>query len=313
LTKKIENTNYFFDKGTMKIDKIWIYLAAILATLFWGFSFVWFKQAFLVYKPITVVFLRLVISSFFLIIYIKITSKTQRIARKDFKSFLLLAFFEPFCYFMGESFGLTFVSATVAAIIIATIPLFTPFFTYFFIKEKITIYGIIGLIISFFGVLLIVIKDYSSTSTIKGVILMFIAVFSAVSFGIIVKKLTIRYSVFTIVKWQNLLGILYFLPFFIIFEGSHFLSVKPNLSVIITIVKLAVFCSTLAFILMIYVIKKIGLINANIFANLIPAFTAVIAFYVLKESLEIQKIIGIIIVICGLFISQIPQLIKEKS
>ena len=64
---------------------------------------------------------------------------------------------------------------------------------------------------------------------------------------------------------------------------------------------------------MIYVIKKIGLINANIFANLIPAFTAVIAFYVLKESLEIQKIIGIIIVICGLFISQIPQLIKEKS
>jgi len=297
----------------MKINKIWVYLAAILATLFWGFSFVWFKQAFLVYKPITVVFLRLVIASLFLSIYIKITDKTQSIARKDFKSFLLLAFFEPFCYFMGESFGLTYVSATVAAIIIATIPLFTPFFTFFLIKEKITIHGIIGVIISFFGVLFIVMKDYSGASTIKGVILMFIAVFSAISYGILVKKLTVRYSGFTIVKWQNLFGMIYFLPVFLIFESSHFLSVKPDLSVIIVIFKLAILPSTVSFILIAYVIKKIGLINANIFANLIPVFTAVIAYYVLKESLELQKIIGILIVICGLFISQIPKFKKEKS
>lgn len=297
----------------MKIDKIWIYVAAILATFFWSFSFVWFKQAFLFYRPITVVFLRLVIASLILSIYIKTTGKTQIIARKDYKSFLLLAFFEPFCYFMAESFGLTFVTATVGAIIIATIPLFTPFFTYLFIKEKITIYGIVGLIISFFGVLLIVIKNHGGATSIKGIILMFFAVFAAVSFGIVVKKLTIRYSVFTIVKSQNLLGIFYFLPFFIIFEGSHFLSVKPDLSVIITIVKLAVFCSTLAFILMIYVIKKIGLINANIFANIIPVFTAVIAYFVLKESFDLKKIIGIVIVICGLFISQIPQFKRGKS
>ena len=297
----------------MKIDKIWVYIAAVLATLFWGFSFVWFKQAFLFYKPITVVFLRLIVASILLNIYIKISGKTQRIARQDFKLFLLLAFFEPFCYFLGESFGLTFVSATVGAIIIATIPLFTPFFTYFLIKEKITIYGILGLIISFFGVLLIVIRDYSGASTIKGVILMFIAVFSAISYGVLVKKLTVRYSGFTIVKWQNLIGMIYFLPVFFIFEFTHFLSVKPNLSVIILILKLAIFASTLAFILITYVIKKIGLINANIFANLIPVFTAVIAYFILKESFDLKKIIGISVVICGLFISQIPQFAKEKS
>ncbi|MCK5051001.1 MAG: DMT family transporter, partial [Candidatus Cloacimonetes bacterium] len=175
----------------MKIDKIWVYTAATLAALFWGFSFVWFKQAFLVYRPITIVFLRLVFASILLNIFIKTTGKTQSVTRKDLKLFLLLAFFEPFCYFLGESFGLTFISATIGAIIISTIPLFTPFFTYFLIKEKITIYGIIGLLISFFGVLLIVVKDYSGASTIKGVILMFIAVFSAISYGIIVKKLTV--------------------------------------------------------------------------------------------------------------------------
>jgi len=296
----------------MKIDKVWVYTAATLAALFWGFSFVWFKQAFLVYKPITIVFLRLVIASVLLNIYIKVAGKKQKIDKKDYKLFLLLAFFEPFCYFLGESFGLTFVSATVGAIIISTIPLFTPFFTFFLIKEKITIYGIVGLLISFIGVLLIVIKDYSGTSTIKGVILMFIAVFSAICYGITVKKLTERYSGFTIVKWQNIFGLIYFIPVFLIFESSHFITVKPTLNAIIVIFKLAIFPSTLSYILIAYVIKKIGLINANLFANLIPVFTAIIAYVVLKESLEFQKIIGISIVVGGLFISQIPQL-KAKS
>jgi len=292
----------------MKIDKIWVYIAASLAALFWGFSFVWFKQAFLVYKPITIVFLRLVIATIVLNIYIEAAGKKQKIEKKDYKLFLLLAFFEPFCYFLGESFGLTFVSATVGAIIISTIPLFTPFFTFFLIKEKITIYGIVGLLISFIGVLLIVAKDYSGASTIKGVILMFIAVFSAICYGITVKKLTIRYSGFTIVKWQNLLGMILFLPVFLIFESNHFINVVPTLSVMITISKLAIFPSTMSFILITYVIRKIGLINANIFANLIPVFTAIIAYVVLKESLEFQKMIGIVIVVGGLFISQIPQL-----
>ena len=100
----------------MKIDKIWVYTAATLAALFWGFSFVWFKQAFLVYRPITIVFLRLVIASILLNIFIKISGKTQSVTRKDLKLFMLLAFFEPFCYFLGESFGLTFISATIGAI-----------------------------------------------------------------------------------------------------------------------------------------------------------------------------------------------------
>jgi drug/metabolite transporter (DMT)-like permease len=106
---------------------------------------------------------------------------------------------------------------------------------------------------------------------------------------------------------------IYFLPLFFIFEFPHFLSVKPNLSVIVLILKLAIFASTLAFILITYVIKKIGLINANIFANLIPVFTAVIAYFILKESFDLKKIIGILVVICGLFISQIPQFAKDKS
>ncbi|MDA3814271.1 MAG: EamA family transporter, partial [Candidatus Cloacimonetes bacterium] len=81
----------------------------------------------------------------------------------------------------------------------------------------------------------------------------------------------------------------------------------------IPILELAIFGSVLAFVLKTYVIKKIGLINSNIFSNMIPVFTAIIAYFVLNEILGIQKFIGIIIVISGLLISQIPQLRRRKS
>ena len=297
----------------MKKEKILIYIAAVLATLLWGFSFVWFKQALLFYNPITIIFLRLIIATIVLNSYIRIVGKPQKISPKDYKMFLLIAFFQPLCYFLGESFGLTYVSATVGSIIISTIPLFTPIFIYLLVKEKLTIYTFIGLIVSFGGVLLLVTKDYSGVTTLKGVALLFFAVFSAISYGIVVKKLSVNYSGFTIVKWQNTIGLFFFLPIFFIFEYSHFLSVKPSIGVILTILKLAIFASAMAFILKVHVIKKIGLINSNIFANLIPVFTAVIAYFILKEPLDLKRVLGILIVICGLFVSQIPQFLKEKS
>ena len=41
------------------------------------------------------------------------------------------------------------------------------------------------------------------------------------------------------------------------------------------------------------------------FTNIIPVFTAIFAFFVLDESLIVRKIIGIAVVVTGLFLSQI--------
>lgn len=89
------------------------YLYAVLAMLFWGLSFVWFKQVVVQYQPITIIFLRLLISGLIIALYLVFTRKLQKIHRKDLKWFLLLAFTQPFCYFLGESFGLKLVSSTI--------------------------------------------------------------------------------------------------------------------------------------------------------------------------------------------------------
>lgn len=297
----------------MKIGNLIVYLAAMLASLFWGFSYIWFKQVNEVYGPITIISLRLMTATIFLTILMSFARKHQKIVHSDWKYFFLLALLQPFAYFFCESVGLTMVSATAAAIIVSTIPVFTPLFTHFISREYFGYWIALGLFLSFIGVTLVVRSDSSGTNSLPGILLMVGAVISAILYGLLLKKVSVGYSSLTIVKFQNLIGFFYFLPFFILAEGKQFLTADHSPEVIITILKLGILPSTLAFVFITFAIRRIGLINTNIFANLIPVFTAIIAYFVLHDPLPLQKIIGIIIVIGGLFISQIPQFRRLKE
>ena len=100
-------------------------------------------------------------------------------------------------------------------------------------------------------------------------LLLLIAVFSGVAYGIAAKKMSPKYSPLTIVRAQNLIGAIYFLPLFIYFEGKDFLKVTPNMELVTTLVMLALFGSTLAFIFMTRALRVLGVTRTNIFTNLI--------------------------------------------
>ena len=94
-----------------------------MAMIFWSLTFIWFKIANEVYPPFTIVFLRLAISTLVLLLISWFAGFLQKVKRKDYKWILLMALFNLFLYFIGESLGLTMISSTLAAVIIAIIPL----------------------------------------------------------------------------------------------------------------------------------------------------------------------------------------------
>ena len=67
---------------------------------------------------------------------------------------------------------------------------------------------------------------------------------------------------------------------------------------------LAVFSSVTAFVLFCYTVREIGVTRANVFNNVRPVFTAILMWIFFGEILPIWKIIGIVLIIIGLFISQ---------
>lgn len=286
---------------------------------FWGMSYIWMKQVFVHIGPATTILIRLLISSVFLFILLKLMRKTERIYKKDVGIIFLAALLNPFLYFIGESFGLQLVSPTISAAIIATIPVFTPVFAYIFLREKLSWLSIAGLIISFAGILvMLVLKDLTFSASPDGIPLLFGAVASAVFYGLLLKKLTLRYKPLTIVWLQNSIGILYFLPVVLLKEGKEISDIQLTFPIIQNLILLGIFASSLAFVFFTYTVSKIGISRTNIYTNMIPVFAAFFSYYILNELITSEKIVGIALVITGVILSQkrkkkIPLLFKTHE
>ena len=274
--------------------------------LIWGLSFVWYKEAFENFNPVSIIFIRLFISVILLVPYAFISKRILKLEKKHFHLFLLLAFFEPFLYFIGESFGLKFVSATVASVIISLIPLITPVAAYIFYREKFSGQNILGLFISFFGVMLVVyFSDNEIHSSWKGIALLFLSVISTVGYTAFVKKLTSHYNPLSIIIYQNIIGAVYFIPLVLWLDIEALCQTTWSFHALLPLLKLSVFASSIAFVFFIQGIRILGMTKATVFANFIPVFACFFAWYILNDKISPWQITGILFVIIGLLLSQV--------
>ncbi len=273
--------------------------------VFWGLSFIWSSLLLKSYQPVTLIFIRLIISSVLLFSLIFLLGKNEKVERKDYKLILLSALFNPFLYFLGENYGLKYSSPTIAAVIIATIPVFSPVIGYISFREKLTPINFVGIAVSFAGVILMLItRDLSLAADIKGVIFLFGAVFAALLYTVTLRKLTMKYSALMLVASQNLIGIFLFLPFFLLFEAKSAIAVPLTREIVTSMLLLAVLASSVSFVFFAHSVKLLGISKSNIFSNLIPVFTAIFSYLLISESFTFQKIVGIALVIGGVYLSE---------
>ncbi len=280
---------------------------------FFAFSYVWFKVANQAYRPLTIVFFRLSTAVIVLSLFLFITKRFEKIRKEDRIYFFFIALFEPFLYFIFESYGLSFVSSTVASVIIATIPIFTAIGALILFREKLSMFNYLGIIVSFTGIFIFTVAGKSNLSfNTKGVILMFLAVMCATGYSLILRRLANNYRPVFIVNVQNIIGLSLFIPVFLISEGSYLKDMVFNAEALIAVAQLAIFASCGAFILFGYTVRVIGVTRANLFANLIPVLTAGFAYYTINEIITIEKFAGILIMIIGLYMAQIRIAGKRK-
>ena len=240
--------------------------------------------------------------------------RLKPIAKQDRGRLVLLAFFQPFLYFIGETIGLKYVSSTTASVLVATIPLFTPLAAYYFLKEKFTILNVVGILVSVFGVILVLFNDdFKLEASTQGILLMALAVFSAVAYSVLTVDLADKYDVFNLITYQNIIGLLFFLPVFFYFDFNQFVQVKFTWTIAKPLFALAIFASSMAFMLFIYGIQVLGITKANTISNIIPVFTAVFAWFVLDEHLNWINITGIFVVLSGLLLSQLNKAVHLKN
>ena len=257
------------------------------------------------FHPMTLITLRLLIASILLFVVAKSSGKLQKLRRKDFKWFILLAFFEPFLYYVGETYGLTTVESTLAAVIVSTIPLFAPVFAFFILRERIGRPTIIGILISLVGVFFVIYEPGGGFKANPwGVALMFLAVFAAICYATVLRKIPTYYSNMNVIFYQSLLGLVFFIPTFFLTDYSTIQTIKVSKEALLALVMLSVFASVIAFVLFAGAVRQVGVTRTNVFVNLIPVFTAILSWIILDEIITVGKWLGISVVVIGLFVSQ---------
>ena len=289
-------------------SKLLTYIASIFAITLWGMSYIWTDKLIALNIPIFYfVFVRILLAGLVLFLFNSAYGRIKRIQRKDVPKFLLLAFFEPFIYFICETYGLKVTgSPTLSAMIIATIPIFSIGAGMIFFKEKVNFVNIIGISLSLVGIVMVAMaKGELGENFIWGIILLLIAVISEVGHASITKSLAGNYSSQIIVMYQFLIGAVYLFPLFI-WKGIGEFDVETYFSpeVWYPLICLAILCSSLAFSLWVSTIKNLGVAKSSIFSALIPVAAAIIAWVLGHEYLNSRQWIGIVVSSIGVILSQ---------
>ena len=298
--------------------KVLTYILITASVVFWGVSFILTKELFLTEEHMTVtalITLRLALATVVMVPFLLLTRKMQRIQRKDIKWFLLLALCEPFIYHLCETNGVRLVSGSLASVVIATIPLFVPFGMWIAYRQRIKPVMIIGVMLSLAGVVLM---TTSSTENFQfsifnfqfqGLLFLAGAVVIAIVYTLLLVKIVDRYHPLVVTTWQNIIGLAYFLiltlssfTFHLSPLTFHLLSWIPKMLLILLV--LGIFCSTLAYAGYNYGVRNLGASEACIFNNAIPVFSLVAAVLIGQEDFSWLKVLGMIVVISGVIIAQ---------
>ena len=287
-------------------SKTLIYISSAFAIILWGMSYIWTDKLLELGIPVFYfVFVRILIAGLVLFLLNAAYGRIKRIQRQDMKKFLLLAMFEPFIYFVCETYGVELTSPTISAMIIATIPIFSIAAGRIFFKERITGINIAGVVLSLVGIIMVIMKgDIAGKDLVWGIILLLIAVIAEVGHASITKSLSGNYSSQIIVMYQFLIGSVYLLPLFL-WKGLDGFNAVVYFSgdVWYPIICLAILCSSLAFSLWVSTIKTLGVAKSSIFSALIPVVTAIIA-WVLGTEMSTLQWGGIAISTFGVILSQ---------
>ena len=293
--------------------------ALIVSMIIWSVSGIAIKHALAVLPPFTMIVLRFVPAVLIMFILGIVRRKhslfcLQKMDWRDLPLFLVAGTCQPFLYYLLETFAYDALnSPTIAETLLSTSPLLSPVFAAVLLRERVTKYNILGIVISTVGVFALTLAGSTNYSigNYWGVLLAFAAVSAAVIDSIMMRKAPAKYSALSFVFYTQLISLFYFIPIWLWKEGPqaiYQLSMTNDQSQLLValgcVAYLTVFASVIAFILFCYALRQIGVTQANAFNNIRPAFTALWMFLFFGEHLPLAKWIGMILIIFGLFVCQ---------
>jgi len=283
-------------------------ISILFVMIVWGSSYPVTKIIINDIAPLTLAFCRCSIgAATLLIIFFINKDKPMReyLVGVPWLSIIFMGLTGVTCFYTLFNLSAQMTSASVGSLIQGFIPICIALFAAVFLKEKLSVVQITGIIASLIGVMLIGFLSSDNNSdtrnSITGNLLMIIAVISWAAYTIMSKK-TAHFNPLLITGLSTFVGSACLLPA-AIFENRHSGWPVIHLGSWLAILYLGAVSSGICYLLYNKSLRLLTASQVGNFANLDPVVGLIISLVFLNEHINILQIAGAILVLGGIVLS----------
>ena len=283
-------------------------IAAFLATTIYGINHTVAKEVMPIYIGSSGFIMLRLLGATLIFWLISLFTPNEKIEKKDFLK-ILIASILGMCVNMLAFFrGLELSTPINSGIIITLSPVIVLILSYFFLKEKVTLKKIIGILIGFSGAVFLILNSSKTGINAPNIPLgnsFFLLNASAYAgYLIVIKPLTSKYNIFTLMKWLFLIGLVLSTPI----TFNQFIEVNWTELPWFAIWRMAyvvIGTTFLTYLFNIYALKTLSPTTVGSFIYLQPIITIGFALITGNDVLDTTKLFSCLLVFIGIYLVSI--------
>ncbi|WP_320171887.1 DMT family transporter [Maridesulfovibrio sp.] len=199
-------------------------------------------------------------------------------------------------------------------------PLLTALVAQFFMHEKLKTCMYAGIVISTFGVALLV-TDGSLGKLLhmrfaQGDLLILCTAMMSAVYNTVVKKVTDKISQTTLLMSCCMFGTLFIIPLYIWETGGKIVVPDFTYGLVVSLIYLSVFASILCYLFWNMAVEVLGASRTALFYYALPPASAVVAWFVIHEPVNLNQVVSGMIILAGIIFAlygDSPKFMKQKA
>lgn len=292
------------------------YLALILAHIIWGGNYLVAKVTLQEFPPASLAFLRFALASLLLAPFLYAETKKVKINPKDLPNLIMIGIFMVTLNIIFFFEGISRTTVISGSSLTMIIPMLSVFVGWVFLKEKIYLINLLGIVLGLIGALIIIglpqllLGNLISTTptsysfqTVLGNVLIILASVSFVIAAAISQKMLKIYPSMVVTAIAFMVGTLtFFIPALREYLQNPSWPFSISMLGVLGVIYMTLLSSISAYFLFEWGLAKTNMIYADVFQYIEPFIAVTLAILILSEELTIPVIIGAIFIAFGVFL-----------